>query len=69
MRHAQHTHTRAQVNWQTLWMGRRQREMRELLVLPFLIGIIIFPIGLIGGAWRSCVCVCVCVCVHRHARM
>lgn len=39
----------AQVNWPTLWMSWREREIREILVLPLIVGIMLVPIGLFSG--------------------
>ena len=41
---------RGQVNWPTLWLKWHERELREALVLPFIIGIMLIPIGLFSGA-------------------
>ncbi len=43
----------AQVNWPTLWMSWRERELREILVLPLIVGIMLVPIGLFSGALQS----------------
>jgi len=39
-----------QVNWSTLWMSWKERELREMLVLPLIVGIMLVPIGLFSGA-------------------
>lgn len=41
-----------QVNWPTLWMSWRERELREVLVLPLIVGIMLVPIGLFSGPNR-----------------
>lgn len=38
-----------QVNWQTLWRPRWQRSLREVLVLPLVILIMLVPLGLFTG--------------------
>jgi hypothetical protein len=38
-----------QVNWPTLWLKWHEREVREAIVLPFIIGIMLIPIGLFSG--------------------
>ena len=38
-----------QVNWQTLWKPRWQRSLREVLVLPLVILIMLVPLGLFTG--------------------
>ncbi|BDA42606.1 probable CSC1-like protein ERD4 at C-terminar half [Coccomyxa sp. Obi] len=39
-----------EVNWPMLWMSWRERELREILVLPLIVGIMLVPIGLFSGA-------------------
>ena len=41
---------RRQVNWPTLWLSWRERELREALVLPLIIGIMLIPVGVFSGA-------------------
>ena len=38
-----------QVNWSVLWWSYRKREFRQMVVLPFIVGIILVPIGLFTG--------------------
>ena len=40
-----------QVNWQTLWKPRWQRSLREVLVLPLIILIMLVPLGLFTGGF------------------
>ena len=54
---AQRLHTRnvrypesMQVNWPTLWMSWRERELREILVLPIIVLIMLVPVGAFSGA-------------------
>ena len=54
---AQRQHTRnvryrgnMQVNWPTLWMSWRERELREILVLPIIVLIMLVPVGAFSGA-------------------
>ncbi len=39
----------SQVNWQTLWKPRWKRSLREVLVLPLVILIMLVPLGLFTG--------------------
>ena len=39
-----------QVNWPTLWMSWRERELREILVLPIIVLIMLVPVGAFSGA-------------------
>ena len=39
-----------QVNWPTLWMPWTERDWREVLVLPLIIGIMLVPVGIFSGA-------------------
>ena len=41
---------RAQVNWQTLWMSWTERDWREVLVMPLIVGIMLVPVGIFSGA-------------------
>ena len=56
-----------QVNWSVLWRTWLERDVREVVVLPLVVLIILVPIGLFTGghprAAAMCVCACVCVCV------
>ena len=49
--------SRLQVNWPTLWMSWRERELREFIVLPIIVLIMLVPIGAFSGetpsAWQS----------------
>ena len=38
-----------QVNWPTLWMSWRERELREFIVLPIIVLIMLVPIGAFSG--------------------
>ena len=40
---------RLQVNWQALWKPRWQRTLREALVLPLIILVMLVPLGLFTG--------------------
>ena len=40
----------AQVNWPTLWMSWRERELREIIVLPIIVLIMLVPVGAFSGA-------------------
>jgi hypothetical protein len=42
-----------QVNWQTLWKPRWERSLREVLVFPFIILIMLVPLGLFTGGYTS----------------
>lgn len=53
-----------QVNWPTLWLKWHEREMREAIVLPFIVGIMLIPIGLFSGA-SFLVHACIYHCLHR----
>lgn len=49
-----------QVNWPTLWMSWRERELREIIVLPIIVLIMLVPVGAFSGAasgTRKLVCV------------
>ncbi len=39
-----------QVNWPTLWMSWRERELREIIVLPIIVLIMLVPVGAFSGA-------------------
>ena len=39
-----------QVNWPTLWMSWRERELREIVVLPIIVLIMLVPVGAFSGA-------------------
>ena len=41
---------RLQVNWQALWKPRWQRTLREAMVLPLIIIVMLVPLGLFTGA-------------------
>ena len=41
---------RIQVNWQVLWKGRRERALREIVVFPLIVLIMLVPMGLFTGA-------------------
>ena len=38
-----------QVNWQTLWKPRWQRSLREILLFPLIVLIMLVPLGLFTG--------------------
>ncbi len=38
-----------QVNWQALWKPRWERSLREVLVFPLIILIMLVPLGLFTG--------------------
>ena len=38
-----------QVNWPTLWMPWTERDWREVLVLPLIVGIMLVPVGIFSG--------------------
>ena len=38
-----------QVNWPTLWMSWRERELREIIVLPIIVLIMLVPVGAFSG--------------------
>ncbi len=40
---------RLQVNWQALWKPRWQRTLREAMVLPLIIIVMLVPLGLFTG--------------------
>ena len=40
-----------QVNWQTLWKPRWERSLREVLVFPLIILIMLVPLGLFTGGY------------------
>ena len=42
-----------QVNWPTLWMSWRERELREIIVLPIIVLIMLVPVGAFSGAAAS----------------
>ena len=42
-----------QVNWQTLWKPRWERSLREILVFPLIILIMLVPLGLFTGGHPS----------------
>ena len=43
-----------QVNWQALWKPRWQRTLREALVLPLVILVMLVPLGLFTGWTLPC---------------
>ena len=47
------------MNWPTLWMSWRERELREFIVLPIIVLIMLVPVGAFSGetpfAWQSVV--------------
>ena len=43
----------AQVNWQTLWMSWMERDWREVLVMPLIVGIMLVPVGIFSGEGPS----------------
>ena len=45
-----------QVNWQALWKPRWQRTMREILVLPLVVLVMLVPLGLFTGGGPSIDC-------------
>eukprot|EP00884_Botryococcus_braunii_P001498 jgi/Botrbrau1/11349/Bobra.0038s0106.1 len=38
-----------EVNWSTLWMSYHERELREVLVLPLKVAVVLLPIGVFAG--------------------
>lgn len=43
-----------QVNWSVLWRTWLERDIRELIVLPLIVLIILVPIGLFTGCALLC---------------
>ena len=44
----------AQVNWETLWLPWQRRSLHEMLILPFILIFLLFPIGVFSGMPPSC---------------
>lgn len=46
-----------QVNWEMLWLPWQRRSLHEMLILPFVLIFLLFPIGLFSGmshSFRTC---------------
>ena len=50
----QHCRICAQVNWEVLWLPWQRRSLHEMLILPFVLIFLLFPIGLFSGMPPSC---------------
>lgn len=42
-------HPCAQVNWEMLWLPWQRRSLHEMLILPFFLIFLLFPIGVFSG--------------------
>lgn len=52
-----------QVNWPTLWMSWRERELREILVLPIIVLIMLVPVGAFSGTPAHLLTSLTCTCL------
>ncbi|CAL5219786.1 g1691 [Coccomyxa viridis] len=53
-----------EVNWPTLWMSWRERELREIIVLPIIVLIMLVPVGAFSGVVAQ---VTVAICGNNSA--
>jgi len=38
------------MNWQSLWKSKREKDLRQTLVIPFIVLLLSFPVGILAGA-------------------
>eukprot|EP00210_Caulerpa_lentillifera_P008317 g7936.t1 len=39
-----------EMNWQSLWKSKSEKDLRQILVIPFIVSLISFPLGIFAGA-------------------